>query len=131
MKIIDKHGLLKELIRIKYEEFAGDKRKTRAIDKLIEVVTNYPHIEKKQTADVVEIVRCKDCVYRTSGMQFCQGRRDDWFCAKGEKKEIGNTVRCKDCKHLELELPYGVCGKAYKGIVNPDDCCGRGEGIEQ
>lgn len=38
-----------------------------------------------------------------------------------------NDVKCKDCEHLELELPYAVCSKAYKGIVNPDDSCGKGK----
>ena len=38
-----------------------------------------------------------------------------------------NDVKCKDCEYLELELPYAVCSKAYKGIVAPDDSCGKGK----
>ena len=34
-------------------------------------------------ADVVEVVRCGECIYRTSGFPFCQGRPNDWFCANG------------------------------------------------
>lgn len=38
-----------------------------------------------------------------------------------------NDVKCIDCEYLELELPYAVCSKAYKGIVNPNDSCGKGK----
>lgn len=38
-----------------------------------------------------------------------------------------NDVKCKDCEYLELELPYAVCSKAYKGIVQPNDSCGKGK----
>lgn len=36
-------------------------------------------------------------------------------------KERGEN--CKNCKHLMFSDCYGECGKAYKGIVNPDDTC--------
>lgn len=39
------------------------------------------------TADVVEVVRCKDCKHRNSGRMSCQGRHPDWYCPKGERKE--------------------------------------------
>ena len=38
-----------------------------------------------------------------------------------------NDVKCIECEYLELELPYGVCSKAYKGIVSPNDSCGKGK----
>lgn len=38
-----------------------------------------------------------------------------------------NDVKCLDCEYLELELPYAVCSKAYKGIVRPNDSCGKGK----
>lgn len=40
-----------------------------------------------------------------------------------------NDVKCIECEYLELELPYGVCSKAYKGMVSPDDSCGKGKRI--
>ena len=40
-------------------------------------------INKIAAADVVEVVRCGECIYRTSGYPSCQGRPNDWFCANG------------------------------------------------
>lgn len=48
-----------------------------------------------------------------------------------ERAEEKETVKCKDCEYLELELPYGVCSKAYKGIVRPDDTCSNGKRREK
>ena len=46
-------------------------------------------IDEEPTADVVEVVRCKDCanaMYTENGDIFCDGIRDaNWFCADGEK----------------------------------------------
>ena len=44
----------------------------------------------------------------------------------GEQVPV-NDVKCIDCKYLEFESPYAVCSKAYKGIVHPDDSCGKGK----
>ena len=48
-------------------------------------------IDRQQTADVVEVVRCKDCKHFVSeicrhdfAMNFCRG---DDFCSYGERKE--------------------------------------------
>lgn len=43
-------------------------------------------ILKQSTVDMVAVVRCGECVHRTSGRQFCQGRPKDWFCANGERR---------------------------------------------
>lgn len=114
-------------------------------------------------ADVVEVVRCRDCVHfqpydgeehkgdcaELVGLESCV--YEDDFCSYGERKdgiedikkakryldryielaEQGdetpvNDVKCIDCKYLELELPYAVCSMAYKGMVGPDDSCGKG-----
>lgn len=40
---------------------------------------------------------------------------------------VTEIVHCIDCKHLEIEGCYGVCGKAYKGIVSPQTYCKYGE----
>ena len=52
--------------------------------------TDYPFIDEIQNAieeipaaDVVEVVRCGECIFRTSGYPSCQGRPKDWFCANG------------------------------------------------
>ena len=95
-------------------------------DKLKEYVgthnpTFHVFIDAQPTADVVEVVRCKDCKYRCSAvttdrvtkerltLYWCDndtgdpyelGRdaeNDDWFCADGERRieneETSNTIR--------------------------------------
>ena len=56
-----------------------------------EVILNF--IENRQPADVVPVVRCKECKFREND-DFCTGRGfpcqlvpDDGFCDKGERKE--------------------------------------------
>ena len=39
----------------------------------------------------------------------------------------GVEVKCKDCEYLMFSDCYGECSKAYKGIVSPDDSCGKGK----
>jgi len=50
-------------------------------------------IEAEPAADVVQVVRCRDCKFRDEDA-FCEGRGfpyqlvpDDGFCDKGERKE--------------------------------------------
>ena len=49
------------------------------------------------TADVVEVVRCKDCEYYQRdlmwGHGYCYGqkRKEDWFCADGRRRDDGNN----------------------------------------
>ena len=38
-----------------------------------------------------------------------------------------NAVKCKDCEYLMFSDMYGECSKNYKGIVSPDDSCGKGK----
>ena len=40
---------------------------------------------------------------------------------------IPNDIRCRDCEYLMFSDCYGECSKAYKGIVQPDDSCGKGK----
>ena len=58
------------------------------------------------------------------------------YGVKGQKEQLKESyqifkyvevVRCKDCKHLEISGCYGECGRAYLGIVKPDDFCSYGE----
>jgi len=52
-------------------------------------------IENAPTADVVEVVRCKDCAYKqyyfTNNMVKCGcgngSHHEDFFCADGERRE--------------------------------------------
>lgn len=50
-------------------------------------------VEDASDADVVEVVRCKDCRYCGNDEMFdemwCDGKRvsADWFCADGERKD--------------------------------------------
>lgn len=51
------------------------------------------YLDEQPTADVVEVVRCKECKYRDDD-DFCTGRGypnalvpDDGFCDKGERRE--------------------------------------------
>ena len=52
-------------------------------------------VEKLPAADVVRVVRCKDCEYWEKGSDSAQGRCDltgnyptgTWFCANGERNE--------------------------------------------
>lgn len=39
-----------------------------------------------EVADVVEVVRCKDCKYRRSS-EFCECREPNFYCADGERMD--------------------------------------------
>lgn len=40
---------------------------------------------------------------------------------------VEDIVYCKDCKYLMFSDFYAECGKGYKGILNFDDFCDKGE----
>jgi len=50
------------------------------------------NIEDASGADVVEVVRCKDCKHLQCdtifSVNYCGGKRvkDDWFCADGKRR---------------------------------------------
>ena len=46
------------------------------------------------------------------------------------KNDDCKVVYCKDCKYLDIEDGgmYATCAKAYKGMVQPWDSCGKGLG---
>ncbi len=50
-------------------------------------------VKKQPTADVVEVVRCKDCIYRNPCGHTCLQdnlwHNDDDFCSYGTPKERG------------------------------------------
>ena len=80
-KYIDAEGVM----RACYDSFLKTGNKAyREIFALVEAVP---------AADVVEVVRCKECKYRDDD-DFCTGRGypntlvpDDGFCDKGERRE--------------------------------------------
>ena len=43
-------------------------------------------INDQPTVDAVEVVRCKDCIYRHSS-EFCECRPESGYCNDGERKE--------------------------------------------
>lgn len=90
-------------------------------------------MEDAPTADVVEVVRCKDCVKR--GTFDCVKSKGDHptttkneeFCCWGERiKEAESEVKCKDCEYLMFSDMYGECSRELR-IVRPNDSCGKGK----
>ena len=68
---------------------------------LVDGVSIYNTIEKIPTADVVEVVRCKDCEHwggiiygfvcrKFSGIETKICMHADDFCSYGERKEVDN-----------------------------------------
>ena len=49
-------------------------------NEIIEVFDSLP------SADVQEVVRCKDCIYRKSS-EFCECREPNFYCADGERMD--------------------------------------------
>ena len=52
------------------------------------------HKEALHPADVVEVVRCKDCRHLKKNISFCPKQASyihdgEWFCADGERKDKG------------------------------------------
>ncbi len=48
------------------------------------------------------------------------------FCDR-EEAEDSEEVKCKDCEFLMFSDFEGECSKCYKGIVSPNDSCGKGK----
>ena len=53
---------------------------------LDDVVEMWHMVQAIPAADVVEVVRCGECLHRTNGWPQCKGRPKDWFCAAGWRK---------------------------------------------
>ena len=71
-------------------------------------------IEANTVADVVEVVRCRDCIYnKIAGCTHSEGYDErnynpDYFCADGEREEVTGDNTCVSCGR---EIPEGrqVC----------------------
>lgn len=54
---------------------------------------HYEDLKNLPTADVVEVVRCKDCKHWSKEFKacymhdFCEIFQSDYYCASGERKE--------------------------------------------
>lgn len=81
---IDRENLLREV----YKKTANDR--TIHIDCMASFVNL---VNEQPTADVVEVVRCKDCAYHYTPLADCCGvpfvTNDDDFCSWGERREDG------------------------------------------
>lgn len=87
--------------------------------------------------------RCKNCYHLTACDPWVRNGTtfyDDYGYSVEDcpyyvpTADVVEVVRCKDCKYLEIKLPYGECGR-YLRMVSPDDYCscgakmdGKGEG---
>lgn len=80
------------------------------------------------TKDYPFFIYCLNCgmITRLSGKPFEKDIPEltkIWNTRTPQKEQ----VKCIDCEYLDFEVPYAVCSKAYKGIVSPDDSCGKGK----
>lgn len=92
-------------------------------------------IEYQPTADVVEVVRCKDCDVPHNKWLGCPNLNGlipppDFYCAKGIRKPKKETINCIDCKHHMFSDFYIECSKHVK-LVNGDDTCEDAEPKER
>ena len=53
-----------------------------------QIAEKYSKIQDKiLKAELVEVVRCGECIHRHDPRRFsCQGRHMDWFCADGVRR---------------------------------------------
>ena len=111
-------------------------------------------IDEMPTADVVEVVRCKDCKFNVANKEkdplditdcsgddivrsyfLTDGLDPNDYCSRGTRtpKERGADkpkVTCLNCKHLMFSDMYGECNKQLR-IVNPSDTCEYAEPKER
>ena len=64
-----------DVLSILSDDTANDR-----VNEIIEVFDSLP------SADVQEVVRCKDCKYRKSS-EFCECREPNFYCADGESMD--------------------------------------------
>ncbi len=93
-----------------------------AIDNIITFAT---------TADMVEVVRCKNCFWHNN-CRYEQYLGLDGFCSRGEGKDDGfvKVVRCKDCKYYNHQHHYceGIGNWfGYEGEWSDNGFCYKGE----
>ena len=78
---------------VEYEEHAWDWDTVNGIETAIALRQVISDIRHEPTADVVEVVRCKDCKHWSKEFKacyihdFCEIFQSDYYCASGERME--------------------------------------------
>lgn len=78
-------------IDVKYSDdqqftlFFNSRRNAQTVKRCIEVDDSIPNAAT--AVDFIEVVRCGECIHRNSLRPSCTGRRKDFFCAYGERRE--------------------------------------------
>ena len=91
MRLIDAENILKEYEHIDWycvsKEGQFMRGATTEDNPLIHYYDGEEIIKNAPTVDAVEVVRCKDCKYRYSD-SWCEYVDDDnFYCARGKRKE--------------------------------------------
>ena len=87
VEYIEREAVIKRLLTVRMGDDSYSMGIQSGVDHAIEVVKEAP------AADVVPVVRCKDCVWRgTAGCPYNAFERrverpDNGFCSDGERKE--------------------------------------------
>lgn len=92
-------------------------------------------VETAETVDVVQVVRCKDCVVPHNQWTGCPKLNGlvtppDFYCGYAERRKESSIVRCKDCIHRDPEDKKCDCSFQARGGIFPmddDDFCSCGE----
>lgn len=87
----------------------------------------YSEIKAEAYKECIDMVKKKGVKVGVDEICIFEGTLDNLLKELVGEQPPLNDVKCIDCKYLEFKSPYGVCSKAYKGIVHPDDSCGKGK----
>lgn len=89
--------------------------------KLLGGMVDYNEITVEAAHKFIRPDLCCDCFEKLWDMisEFCEAMKQD--------ENSGNDVLCDECEYLMFSDCYGECRKGYKGIVNPNDSCGKGK----
>lgn len=77
-------GYKEHLITL-YESMENGVSKQCCLAEICGVSEGIRQMQRSPTADVVEVVRCGDCIHR-GNLQACDGRPLDWYCPNGVRK---------------------------------------------
>lgn len=123
---IYKSWCLRKLLEL-VDELDGDDRS--AVDYVIGYLIGIGWMDEGDIADVVEVVRCKDCTRQC----ICY-HSAEYYCSDGERIDVRENVRGEWIKQPTEYNKYAcsVCkaGIEYRGFANFCPCCGadmRGE----
>lgn len=106
-----------------------NKKIERYLDELIRIEDIIDHIEDIEIRTMARMRFVLNKRWEDIGKEFnydrtsCSKKVRNYF----EIKPQEDNIKCKDCEYLMFSDCYGECSKAYKGIVNPNDSCGKGK----